>query len=54
MMSLNAADMFDMADRIGSIDEGKDADFMVLEDHPFDYRALPLMVFVDGQRVHER
>ncbi len=53
MFTLNAAEMFDMGDRIGSIDVGKDADFVILEGHPFDYRVLPLMVFVDGKLVHE-
>jgi imidazolonepropionase-like amidohydrolase len=51
MATLNAAEMFDMGDRIGSIEVGKDADFVVLEGHPFDYRALPQMVFIDGKVV---
>jgi imidazolonepropionase-like amidohydrolase len=38
-----------MEDRIGSIDVGKDADFMILEGHPFDYQVLPEMVFIDGR-----
>ena len=53
MVTLNAAEMLGMDDRIGSIDVGKDADFMILEGHPFDYRVLPLMVFIDGQLIHE-
>jgi imidazolonepropionase-like amidohydrolase len=52
MFTLNAAEMFGMEDRIGSIDVGKDADFMILEGHPFDYRVLPEMVFIDGRLVH--
>jgi imidazolonepropionase-like amidohydrolase len=52
MITLNAAGMFGMADRIGSIEPGKDADFLVLEGHPFDYRAVPQMVYIDGRRVH--
>ena len=51
MFTLNAAEMIDMGDRIGSIDVGKDADFMVLEGHPFDYRVLPQVVFIDGELV---
>jgi imidazolonepropionase-like amidohydrolase len=53
MVTLNAAEMLGMEDRIGSIDIGKDADFMILEGHPFDYRALPLMVFIDGRLIHQ-
>ena len=49
MATLNAAEMLDMDDRIGSIEVGKDADFVVLEGHPFDYRVVPGWVFVDGR-----
>ena len=54
MATLNAAEMLDMADRIGSIEVGKDADFVVLEGHPFDYRVVPRFVFVDGKLEAER
>ncbi len=53
MVTLNAAEMLGIEDRIGSIEVGKDADFMILEGHPFDYRVLPLMVFIDGELVHQ-
>ncbi len=53
MATLNAAEMLGIDDRVGSIDVGKDADFMILEGHPFDYRALPLMVFIDGELIHQ-
>ena len=53
MLTLHAAEMMGMEDRIGSIDVGKDADFMVLEGHPFDYRVLPQMVFIDGELVFQ-
>jgi len=49
MATLNAAELVGMGDRIGSIEVGKDADFVVLEGHPFDYRVVPAMVFVDGR-----
>ena len=49
MATLNAAELLDMDDRIGSIDVGKDADFVILEGHPFDYRVVPGWVFVDGK-----
>ena len=53
MLSLHAAEVAGMEDRIGSIDVGKDADFMILEGHPFDYRVLPQMVFIDGELVFQ-
>ena len=49
MATLNAAELLDMDDRIGSIEPGKDADFVILEGHPFDYRVVPGWVFVDGR-----
>ena len=49
MATLNGAELADVGDRIGSIEPGKDADFVILEGHPFDYRVLPEWVFVDGR-----
>ena len=49
MATLNAAELLDVDDRIGSIEPGKDADFVILEGHPFDYRVVPGWVFVDGK-----
>ena len=54
MATLNAAEMLDIDDRVGSIEVGKDADFVVLEGHPFDYRVVPSHVFVDGRLEVER
>ena len=54
MATLNAAEMVGMDDRVGSIEAGKDADFVVLEGHPFDYRVVPVMVFVDGRLEVQR
>ena len=49
MATLNAAELVGLDDRIGSIEPGKDADFVILEGHPFDYRVVPEWVFVDGR-----
>jgi len=54
MITLNPAEMFGMADRIGSLDVGKDADFMILEGHPLDYRVLPQVVAIDGEMVYPK
>ncbi len=52
MVTLYPAEMSDMGSRIGSLDAGKDADLVVLEGHPFDYRAIPQIVYIDGRLVH--
>ena len=49
MATLHAAELLDSGDQIGSIEPGKDADFVILEGHPFDYRVVPGWVFVDGR-----
>ena len=49
MATLNAAEMLNIENQVGSIEIGKDADFIVLEGHPFDYRVVPSFVFVDGK-----
>ena len=54
MGTLNAAEILGLGDRLGSIQSGKQADFMVLEGHPFEYDALPIMVFVEGRLVVDR
>lgn len=54
MVTLNAARMAGVSDTIGSLEVGKDADFLVLEGHPFDYDALPIAVYIDGRRVFAR
>ena len=53
MMTLGAAEMLGMDKEVGSIEVGKDADFIVMKGHPFDYRVLPEMVFVNGRLIHQ-
>ncbi len=51
MFTLNPSRMLGLEEELGSIDVGKVADLLVLEGHPFDYRVLPELVFVDGRLV---
>ena len=53
MFTLNAAEMMGMDAHLGSLDVGKDADLLVFEGHPFDYRVLPSLVYIDGKLVTE-
>lgn len=54
-ITINAAAILGMADRIGSVAPGKDADLVVWSEHPLLLAARPELVIVDGQfgRVNE-
>ncbi len=53
-ITLTAAEMLGVDARIGSIDEGKDADLAVLDGDPFDYRTLVDLTFVNGKLAYDR
>ena len=50
-VTINAAEIIGVSDRIGSIEVGKDADIVMYSGHPFDLRSKVEMVMVDGKRV---
>ena len=47
-MTINAANMVGLGDRIGSIEVGKDADIVIWDGEPLDYYTSPKMVIIDG------
>ncbi len=53
-ITINAAEIIGVADRVGSLEVGKDADLVVFSGHPFDYRAMAELVLVDGQVAYKR
>jgi imidazolonepropionase-like amidohydrolase len=53
-ITINAAEIIGVADRVGSLEVGKDADVVVFSGHPLEYRTVAEMVFVDGELVYER
>ena len=48
-ITINAAKVIGVEDRLGSLEVGKDADIVVFDGHPFDYRTVAELVLVDGQ-----
>lgn len=53
-ITINAAEILGIADRVGSIEPGKDADLVIWSGHPFCSLTVALKVFIDGQVVFER
>lgn len=48
-ITINAAEIAGIADRVGSLEVGKDADISVFTGHPFDYTSTTKAVFIDGK-----
>ena len=40
-----------IADRVGSIEIGKDADFIVVDKLPYEFDMNVLMTFIDGKKL---
>jgi imidazolonepropionase-like amidohydrolase len=53
-ITLTPAEILGVADRIGSLDAGKDADVVILTGHPFETSSRVEMVLIDGKTVYER
>lgn len=50
-ITINAAKVGCVDERVGSIKVGKDADIVVFTGHPFEYLSKTSAVFISGQRV---
>jgi len=53
-ITINAAEILGVADRVGSIEKGKDADIRILDGDPLDLKTKVEMVIIDGQIVYTR
>lgn len=50
-ITINPAINCGVADRVGSLEKGKDADFVIWSGHPFSIRSKVEQVFIDGKKV---
>ena len=50
-ITINAAEILGISDRLGTIEVGKDADISVFSSHPFDYKSTTKLVIIDGSIV---
>lgn len=48
----NPAEILGIYDRVGSLDEGKDADIVIWSDHPFEFYSKVEKVFINGKEVY--
>ncbi len=53
-LTIVPARMMGLADRIGSIEEGKDADLLILDGNPLDYRTYVEKAVIGGKVYYDR
>jgi len=53
-VTIDAARIIGVDDRVGSLEAGKDADLLILSGHPFLTRSVPEAVFIDGKLAYHR
>lgn len=53
-LTINAAEIIGIADRVGSIKVGKDADFAIFDGDPLEIMTNCSAVFIDGKKIFER
>ena len=53
-LTINGAQMLDLADRVGSLKPAKDADFVILSGDPFSVYTHVEQTWIDGRKVLDR
>jgi imidazolonepropionase-like amidohydrolase len=53
-VTLNPAKQLGIDARVGSLEPGKDADFVVWSGHPLDSRSVVLQTWIDGKKYFDR
>ena len=53
-ITINAALLSGIEDRVGSIEAGKDGDIIIFDGHPFEYKSKVITTIIDGKVVYER
>lgn len=51
-ITIHPAEIIGVADRVGSLEVGKDADLVIHSGHPFSYTTQTEIVFIDGKQVY--
>ncbi len=53
-ITINAAEIMEIDERVGSIKAGKDADIVIWENHPFDIQSEALYTIINGDIVYKK
>lgn len=53
-ITINAAEILGISDRLGSLEEGKDADIAIFDKNPLDIMAKSQCVLINGKVVYKR
>jgi imidazolonepropionase-like amidohydrolase len=53
-ITINAAAIGGIDKRVGSLEEGKDADIVIFDGHPFELMTKVLTTIINGSVVYER
>lgn len=53
-ITINPAEIIGVANRVGSLEVGKDADVAVFSGHPFDYKSVVELLLIDGKIEYQR
>ena len=52
-VTIRAAEVLGVSERMGSIEEGKDADLVLWDKHPIEEDGCAVLTFVDGEIVYK-
>ncbi len=53
-ITINAAELTEIDNRVGSLEKGKDADIIITDGHPLEFKTKVVTTIINGQIVYER
>jgi imidazolonepropionase-like amidohydrolase len=53
-ITINAAELTEIGERVGSLEKGKDADVIIMDGHPLEFKTKVVTTIINGQVVYER
>lgn len=53
-ITITAADILGIAERVGSLQVGKDADIIILDGHPFHYNTFVELTLINGKLLYDK